>query len=75
MVVKNHVTRGLVLFEEEIWWASLQRKGKGFQNTIYKLSLVASIYFICKEREMNISTEGWDSNSVCRAALEGFRTS
>lgn len=75
MFVKNHVTRGLVLFEEEIWWSSLQRKWKGFQNTIYKLSLAASIYFICKERNMNISTEGCDTNSVYRAALEGVRTS
>lgn len=46
LLVRNGIARAVLPLEQELSWGVQHRKGTGFRDTIYKLSLAAVIYFL-----------------------------
>ncbi|KAI8560159.1 hypothetical protein RHMOL_Rhmol04G0234400 [Rhododendron molle] len=51
---RNGLDRPLLPLSQELEWATLNREGKSLRDTIYKLSLAASIYVLWRERNLRI---------------------
>ncbi|KAI8560273.1 hypothetical protein RHMOL_Rhmol04G0242700 [Rhododendron molle] len=49
---RNGITRSILPLSHELEWAVHYIKGKGLRNSLYKLSLAASIYHIWGERNL-----------------------
>lgn len=50
VLAKNGISRSVMSLSQVVDWAVQHRRGRGFQNAIFKLSLAAAIYFIWRER-------------------------
>ncbi|KAI8535796.1 hypothetical protein RHMOL_Rhmol10G0201900 [Rhododendron molle] len=74
ILARNGLDRPFLLFSQELEWAVQNRGDKSLRDTIYKLSLAASIYVLWRERNLRIfQNKSRDVNGVTSEIFNSVR--